>query len=91
MLDAILGWILKSRGIKIGAGVFSGGGILFLIFNLNAQVSEKIKYQELKQREYVLLVIEPIKTEINNLKLMQRETKDMVRDIHNYLLKSKSK
>lgn len=90
MFTKITEWILKSRGVKIGGGILGGGGAMLLILALYSEVNGKIAKQDIDQKLYVHLVIEPIKTEISNLKTGQNEVKSMVRDIHNYLLKSKT-
>ena len=84
---------MKSKAAKVGAGAISGGGVLALIFYLNTAVNAKVDKQGIESKsytqEYVQMAIEPIKTEITNLKKVQDDTKKMVRDIHNYLLKTK--
>ena len=93
MFSLIKSWIMKSKAAKVGAGALSGGSIIALIFYLNTAVVAKVEKQkiELKDyvKEYVQMAIEPIKTEITNLKDIQKETKEMVRDIHKFLLKTK--
>lgn len=90
-IAAILEAIMKSKSFKVGAGAISGGVLIALILSLHSGVMAKIDKQENEQKEYVLLVLEPVKTEIAHLKEDQKEIKNMVRDIHNYLLKSKTK
>lgn len=89
MLSMFLGWVLKSKAVKLSAGVLSGTGILTLIFNLHADVSTRIDKQEVRQKEYVQLSIAPVQRDISHLAKEQAETKSLIRDIHNYLLKSK--
>lgn len=94
MLGSLIKWFMEkkdNRNAKIGAGFLSGSGILLIIFNLHADVTKKINDQDTRQKEHVKLVIEPIKTEIRNIKEEQTEIKTMVRDIHKYLLKTKNK
>ena len=85
---------MKSKAAKVGAGAIPGGGVLALIFYLNTTVNAKVDKQGIESKsytqEYVRMAIEPVKTEITNLKEIQKETKKMVRDIHNFLLKSKT-
>lgn len=91
MIATILGWFMKSKGAKIGAGALSGGGLVAIILSLHANVMTKIDQQKKDQKEYVNLSIKPIETEISYIKKEQIETKSMVRDIHNYLIKAKNK
>lgn len=89
MFGQILGWIIKSKSIKVGGGVIGGSGLVVLLMGLHSDVTGKIEKQDVLQKEYVGLMLKPIETEIRYLKSEQKETKSMVRDIHNYLLKSK--
>ncbi len=89
MFATILSWVMKSKGVKLGAGVMSGGGLIALIFNLNASITTRIDKQDALHKEFVGLSLKPIETEINTLKDDQKDIKTMVRDIHSYLLKSK--
>ena len=95
MLSTILNWILKPNVAKVGGATIGGGGIVALILGLHSNVTGKIdnisKTVKEDRREYVALSMEPLKTEISNLKKETKETKHLVRDIHNYLLKSSNK
>ena len=91
ILTAILGWVMKSKGAKLGAGAISCSGLIAVIFNLNAGINNKIDKQDTLHKEYINLSMKPIQTEINSLKTVQSDIKVMVRDIHNYLLKTKHK
>lgn len=87
----LLTFLFKSKGAKAGAGLVGGSGFLALIVGLHADVTGKIERETIDRKEYVKLVLEPMRTEIKGLQKGQDETKVMVRDIHNYLLKSKRK
>ena len=89
MLIRLLGGLMKSKGLKMGAGAHSGGGLIVLILGLNNDISNKLIAQKAEQKEYVQLVLKPLQTQIAYLKEETRETKQLVRDIHNYLLKKK--
>ena len=89
MFSSFLGWLLKSKGMKVGAGAVSGSGLLVLLYSANAEINIRFEKQESRQKEYVNLSLKPIQTEISNIKTQQTEIKSMVRDIHSYLLKSK--
>lgn len=91
MLSMFLGWVLKSKAVKVGAGALSGTGVLALIFNLHTDVTQKIEKQDVAHKEYVQMSIEPVQRDINNLVKEAAETKSLIRDIHHYLLKSKNK
>lgn len=80
---------MKSKGLKVGAGALGGSGLIVLILGLNNDISNKLAAQKAEQKEYVQLVLKPVYTEIMYLKQETRETKQLVRDIHNHLLKSK--
>lgn len=102
MLARILGWFMKSKTAKIGIGTIGGSGLVALLLAVHADVTgklnahkslakesmriAKVEYRR-DMREYVKLTLQPVQTEISNLKDEAKETKDMVRDIHNYLLK----
>ena len=93
MFATISGRIMKSKAVKVGAGAISGGSVLALILYLNTAVVAKVEKQKIELKhyvqEYVQMAIEPIKTEIINLKEIQKDIKEMVRDIHKFLLKTK--
>ena len=91
MFSTLLGWLMKSKGIKIGGSVLGGSGLILLFMGLHTSVNGKINKQDADLKIYVGLVLEPVRTEITNLKKEMSETKTLVRDIHNYLLKSKEK
>ena len=91
MFSSILSWVFKSKGAKVGAGALSGGSVIALLYGANVEINTRFEKQETRQKEYVSLSIKPIQTEISNIKTQQTEIKSMVRDIHNYLLKSKTK
>lgn len=95
MWAAIFEWLLKSKAAKLSGATIGGGGIVALILGLHSNVTGKIdnisKTVKEDRREYVSLSMEPLKTEISNLKKETKETKHLVRDIHNYLLKSSNK
>ena len=86
MFAQVLGFIMKSKGAKLGVGALGGSGVLVLVMSLHADITNRIEAQDFQQRERTILMLAPIETEIANLKSEQRETKDMVRDIHNHLL-----
>ncbi len=89
MWPQLLGFIMKSKSAKVGIGALGGSGVLVLVMSLHADITGRIEAQDFSQRERTILMLAPLNTEISNLKSEQTETKDMVRDIHNYLLKSK--
>jgi hypothetical protein len=93
MLIRVVSWLIESKGAKLGAGAVGGGGVLILVLGLHSNVTGQLQIQKKEQldftREYVSLTIEPLKVEISNLKKDSEETKRMVRDIHQYLLKNK--
>ncbi len=78
--------LMKSKGVKIGGSLLGGSGLIALIMGLHFDVSGKIDKAESNAKQYAELVVAPIKTEITNLKTEVSDTKEMVRDIHNYLL-----
>ncbi len=88
MWSQLIGWIMKTKAAKIGGSVLGGGGLIALVFGLHQNVNSKIDRVEDRNKEHVQLLLEPVKTEIKHLKKEVKETKDMVRDIHNYLLKT---
>lgn len=91
MWATLLGWLLKSKAIKAGAGAVGGSGLLALIFSLHTDVTTKIEKVAVERKEYIELVLKPLEVKINNLKDSSNETKQMVRDIHAYLLDTKKK
>lgn len=97
MLARITGWIMKSKIkiAKIGGGILGGSGILSLILFLHTSLTGRIDNVEASgkeyTKEYVDLSLEPYKVEMINLKKDVGDTKTMVRDIHNYLLETKTK
>lgn len=86
MWTIILGWVLKSKAIKVGVGAVGGSGLLALIFNLHADITQRIDREVENRKEYIQLVISPLQSEVSNLKDGVNETKVMVRDLHNHLL-----
>lgn len=91
MLATILNWLVKSKGAKVGAGALSGASLVALLLGASAQINSRFEKQEARQKEYVTLSLKPIEIEIKYIRQAQKETKSMVRDIHNLLLKSKTK
>lgn len=89
MWTQIVGFIMNNKSVKMGAGALGGSGIILLAMGVHADITNKIDKQDAMQKEYVQLVIEPIRIQIEGLQKDQTETKAMVRDIHNYLLKNK--
>lgn len=89
MFSQVMMWLLKSKGAKIGAGALGSGGVLILILALHSDVTARITAEKIDRKEYVNLVLMPVQTQITNLKNDIKETKSMVRDIHNYLLNKK--
>lgn len=83
-----IAWLLSSKSAKMGAGAIGGSSLLAIVFGLHTDVTHKIEKERVAQKEYVELVLEPIKTEIKHLSGDSRETKQLVRDIHNHLLKN---
>lgn len=84
---------IKNKKTKVTAGLLSTGGVLGLVLNLNAaingrfeKIDEKIKAAEGSSkeftREYSGLVIQPLHSEIKNLKETQKEIKGMLKDLH---------
>lgn len=51
--------------------------------------SELLTQVKKDRKEYVSLVLRPVQTEIKNLNEKVTETKNMVKDIHQYLLQTK--
>lgn len=91
MLTETLGWMIKSKFIKLGGGILGGTGALTLIFGLHGNVVGQIDKAEARSKEYVGLKLGPFETEIKNLKKDVKETKDMVKDIHIYLIQKGDK
>ena len=89
MWSLLVSWLVKSKAAKVGAGVASGSGILGLVLGLHYDVTNRIDKVKADRAEYVQLVLEPVNREISHVKDGIDETKDMVRDIHNHLLKTK--
>lgn len=93
MWSAIFSTFVKGNGIKIGVAAGGSISVFTLIMSLHGNISKKIedsqKEQKSYMREYVELTIRPITTELKNQKVHIKETKELVRDIHNYLLKRK--
>ncbi len=89
MLTTLLGWIVKSKAVKVGAGALGGSGALALIFGLHYDIKQEVGIQKKDQKEYVHLVLEPLKVEIKNLNKDIVETKLMVRDLHKHMLRNK--
>ena len=89
MIAQLLGFLMKSKGVKFGVGALGGSGIIALILGLNVGVKADLNMQEVRLKEYVQLVIAPIKTEIKNLKVNVDNTNTKVNAIHEYLLKNK--
>ncbi len=83
--------LIQSKLAKTGAGLVTGSGVLVLILGLHQDVLTKIEKQKLANKEYVGLVLTPVETEIRHLKENTKETKQLVRDIHNYLLRRNNK
>jgi len=93
VLYTILGWIMKSKVAKVGGGVIGGSGVLFaLVFGLNkdlkTELNDKMREMDKSHKLYVQLVLKPVEIEIKHLNGHVKETKQMVRDIRNHLLKS---
>lgn len=84
-----LAGLMKSNGTKLSFGAIGGSGLIALIIGLHQDVTAKINRQDAQQKEYVVLVLAPLQTEIQHLQSEQKETKEMVRDIHKYLLQTK--
>lgn len=89
MFSQIVGWILKSKVAKVGVGAIGGSGLLALIFLLHTDVKAEIEKQDVRQKEHVRLMIVPVQVQMQSLQKQVTETKTMVRDIHNHLLKNK--
>lgn len=89
MLNQILDWIMKSKGVKVGAASLTGGGVIVLILGLYTSVKSESKVQELRLKEYVHLVVAPIKTEIQNLKTNIDNTNTKVNAIYEHLINTK--
>jgi len=75
MFTNLLGFIMKSKGFKIGGGLLGGGSVIALATTLYGSLNTKFITQEANQKEYVQLVIAPIYTEITHLKKEASETK----------------
>ena len=82
--------ILKSKSVKVGGSILGGSGLIVLITGLHSNVSGKIDAQKIElkadTREYVGLVLEPLKTEISNLKTEQTTANQMIKEIRDYLI-----
>ena len=91
MFSDLLKWLFTSTKGKVTSLAGSGVAIVVLVMAVQADVGKKLDKQEGRLKEYVNLTIKPIQTDIKNLYREQTETKNMVRDIHNYLLKSQNK
>jgi len=91
MIASILQWLIKSKGVKVGGTLLGGGSMVALLLGAHADITTKIEKQDERQKEYVQLMLKPIETEMRHLKEETKETKGLVRDIHNYLLKNKGR
>lgn len=91
MFAQLLGFLMKSKGAKVGAGAVGGSGLLALVIGLHADITGKIEKQDVAHKEYVQLTLKPVEVQIQGLQKEQAETKVMVRDIHNHLLKKQNK
>jgi len=91
VFTALLSFLVKSKGIKLGAGAVTGSGLVALVLGLHNDVTSKIEKQEQDQKEYVELILKPVQVQIQGLQKDQSETKTMVRDIHTYLLNKRNK
>lgn len=87
MLTQLLGSIVKSKGAKVGAASLTGGTILALVFFLNADLKSDLHAQEVRQKEYVQLVVAPLEIEIQNMKTNIDNTNTKVNAIYKYLIK----
>ena len=90
-LSSILNWLLRhGNKIKVGAGAFSGGGIIFIVVALNTDVNKRvdksIEIQRAYTREHVELKIEPIRVDIKNIKENQKSIKGTVDKIYSHLI-----
>lgn len=87
-MGKLLSWFVTSKTVRIGSSVAGGAGVLTLILSLNSTVNAKVDKAEVRTKRYAELIIEPVKVEIAHLKEKVKETNEMVKDIHNYLLKN---
>lgn len=87
----LLELLMASKKLKAGVVSLGGGiGISILVFALQADVNNKIEKQDQRLKQYVALVVQPIKVEIENLKKNVDDTNQKVNDIHKYLLNKKT-
>ncbi len=91
MWAQLIAWMFKSRAAKVGGGVLGGTAGITLIMGLHANITGQIDKAEAQGKEYVQLKLDPFKVEVVNLKKEVAETKDMVKDIHRYLLNKNNK
>jgi len=83
MLSLIVQWLAKSNAAKVGTGAMTGGGFLALIFTLHQDVKSDIRQETMDRKEYVELVVKPLKEDT-------KETKQLVKEIRDYLIKQKN-
>ncbi len=79
MWKAILGWIVKSKGAKVGGGVLGGSGVLAALIAYGdvqvKRVDYKIEAKDAMVRQYVDLKDQNLLIEIGHLKEGQLELK----------------
>ena len=93
MLLQILGWIMKSKAAKVGGGVIGGSSVLFaFVFGINKELktdmNNKMIQMDKDHKAHVQLVLKPVQTEMKHLNIHIKETKEMVRDVRNHIMKS---
>lgn len=89
MFSQLAAWLVKSNGAKVGLGAVGGSGIVALVLTLHGDMTNKIQAQDSHHKAYIALSIQPLQTEVRNLRDEQKEIKELVRDIHKYLLENK--
>ncbi len=78
--------LLKSRIAKIGVG---GTGLIGIIFTLQTNMTGKIDRAEARSKEHIELKLAPFEVEVKHLSKEIKETKNMVKDLHNHFFKNK--
>lgn len=90
MLSGVTSWILSSKVIKTTMGGTAATGLLGLIFNLHSDVVTRIEKQDVAHKEHIQLVIKPLERDMKSFERNQNEIKQLIRDIHRHLLKTKN-